>query len=185
MAIFRGMNGLVTGLVDHVGAEALPPWTDYLDAAPETGWEAPLRAHLAATGRFLASLPHDRAGYAYAPGKWTVRQVVGHVLISHRVFVSRAVAVARGETKALPGYDENLYARDWPPEAVGLTDLAAAYASESAATIAWLALMTPEDRERQGVANGLLIRPSWMLRALIGHESHHLRVLAERYGISA
>jgi len=179
MAIFKGMSA------PEKGPEAVPPWTNYLDAAPETGWEAPLRAHLAATSRFLAALSEERAGYAYAPGKWTVRQVVGHVLVSQRVFVSRAVVVARGETKALPGYDENAYARDWPPEAVGLKDLAAAYASESAATLAWLSLMTPEDREREGVANGLLIRPSWMFRALIGHESHHLRVLVERYGIPA
>jgi uncharacterized damage-inducible protein DinB len=163
----------------------LPAWSNYLDAAPETGWQSHVLAHLKTLAAALAALPADKAGYAYGPGKWTVAQVVGHVLVSQRVFVSRAVAVARGETQSLPGYDENLYARDWPAPGARLADLAAAYAAEAAATAAWIGALTPADLEREGVANNLRIRPSWMFRALVGHENHHLGVLRERYGISA
>src|SRR5690606_5289574 len=98
----------------------LPAWSNYLDAAPETGWEPVVRAHFEATARILAAIPGSKADFAYAPGKWTVRQVIGHILVSQRVFVSRAVFVARGETQPLPGYDENAYARDWPAKDVPL-----------------------------------------------------------------
>lgn len=163
----------------------IPAWSNYLDAAPEKGWEPVVRAHLEATSRTLAALPADKAGHSYALGKWAVRQVVGHILVSQRVFVSRAVVVARGEAQPLPGYDENLYARDWPVGNVPLATLAEAYAAEAAATAAWIGILRPDELEREGVANNLRIRPSWMFRALVGHENHHLGVLRERYGISA
>lgn len=163
----------------------IPAWSHYLDAAPEKGWEAAARAHLEGTARMMAALPADKAGHAYAPGKWTVRQVVGHILVSQRVFIGRAIVVARGETQPLPGYDENAYALGWPGEDVALADLAAAYAAEAAATAAWIGILRPDELEREGVANGLRIRPFWMFRALVGHEKHHLGILRERYGISA
>ncbi|HEX2611995.1 MAG TPA: DinB family protein [Fibrobacteria bacterium] len=164
---------------------SIPAWTNYLDEVPESGWQAVVRAHLTFTSAAVAALPADKATYAYAPGKWTVAQLVGHVLVSQRVFVSRAVVVARGETQPLPGYDENAYALGWPADDIPLSDLAAAYAAEAAATAAWISILRPEELEREGAANNLRIRPSWMFRALVGHENHHLGVLRERYGISA
>ncbi len=163
----------------------IPAWSNYLDAAPEAGWEPVVRAHLEATAKALGALPEAKADFAYAPGKWTVRQVLGHLLVSQRIFVARAVVVARGEAQPLPGYDEKAYARDWPAADVSLGDLARAYAAEAASTSAWIGLLKPEETEREGVANNLRIRPSWMFRALVGHENHHLGVLRDRYGISA
>jgi uncharacterized damage-inducible protein DinB len=159
------------------------PVFGYIQAVPAEGLIARLNAHLEAATALLSALPEDKAGYAYAPGKWTVRQLVGHLLVSQRVFVTRAVRIARGETKALTGYDENLYAEGWPGEDVPLSAVAAAYAAEAAATRAWLGLVRPAELEREGIANGTRLRPQEILRALIGHESHHLRVLAERYGL--
>ena len=171
----------------------LPAWSNYLDAAPEKGWEPVVRSHLSATARALvtisaalsAALPDDKADHAYAAGRWTVRQVVGHILVSQRVFVGRAIVVARGEIQSLPGYDENAYALGWPTADVPFADLAAAYAAEASATAAWIGILRPDELERDGVANRLRIRPSWMFRALVGHENHHLAVLRDRYGISA
>ena len=60
---------------------------------------------------------------------------------------------------------------------------ASAYADESRATRNWIRWMTPEERAREGVANNLIVRPEYMIRALIGHEQHHLNVLRERYGV--
>lgn len=165
---------------------ALPAWQPYLDAVPAEGLDVRLKAHLEAVTGFLAQLaagPGERADHAYAPGKWTVRQVVGHLLVSQRIFVARAVFIARGETQPLPGYDEDAYAANWPAPGVSLAALAAAYAVEAASTAFWTSLLSPEDRAREGIANKTRVTPDQLLRALIGHESHHLAVLRARYGL--
>ena len=165
---------------------SLPPWKAYLDVVPAEGLDKRLASHCGQAAAGLARLAsghEDRAGYAYAPGKWNVRQVIGHVLASHRIFVARAVCIARGETQILPGYDENAYATGWPPVTVSLDALARAYAAETAATLAWLTLLSPDERARAGGANGTRVTPDQLLRSLIGHESHHFSVLRDRYGL--
>ncbi len=164
----------------------LPSWTSYLDVVPADGLDARLRSHLeAATALFseLASKPATFADHAYAPGKWTVRQVLGHILVTQRIFTARAVCIARGETQALPGYDEGLYAANWPGPGVPLAALAGAYAVEAASTALWMSLLSAEERTREGVANNMRVTPDQLMRALIGHELHHFSVLHERYGL--
>jgi uncharacterized damage-inducible protein DinB len=143
-----------------------------------------LSDHMVSLSAFLAAIPEEKSGYAYAPDKWTVRQVAGHIWVSHRIFVTRAVAIARGETQPLPGYDENLYARGWPSADVGIGEIAAAYTAEAKATQIWLLMLEEEDLAREGVANHIAVTPDRLLRALIGHESHHRKILIERYGIA-
>lgn len=139
--------------------------------------------HHARVSAHLAGLPENKADYAYAPGKWTVRQLAGHILTANRIFVTRAVCIARGETQPLPGFDENTYADDWPRARVPLAVISAAYAAEAKAAQCWVLMLNEGDLTREGVANGTRVRPEHLLRALIGHESHHLRVLSERYGL--
>jgi len=166
-----------------MSASALPHWTNYLDAVSVDGLDERLSKHLDQASAILSGIPADRVDYAYAPGKWTVRQLMGHILMSHRIFITRAVCSARGEEKSFPGYDENAYAENWPHQSIGVKELASAYADESRATRNWIRWMTPEERAREGVANNLIVRPEYMIRALIGHEQHHLNVLRERYGV--
>jgi uncharacterized damage-inducible protein DinB len=164
----------------------LPAWEPYLDAVPAEGLDARLKRHLETVTGFLAALaagPAGRADEAYAPGKWTVRQVVGHILVSQRVFVARAVFIARGESQPLPGYDENAYAAGWPGPGVSLAALAAAYAVEAASTAFWTSLLGVDERGREGIVNNTRVTPDQLLRALIGHETHHLAVLRTRYGL--
>ena len=140
-------------------------------------------AHLEETIRLLSHLPEDKADFAYAKGKWTVRQVVGHILVAHRIFVTRAMCISRGETKSLPGFDEPVYAEGWPPENIGLKELATTYAYEALATLNWVRWMSVEELQRVGEANGIRLQPQHIFRALIGHERHHLKMLCETYGI--
>ena len=159
----------------------------YAETVPADSLFTRLSDHLVAMSAFLAGIPEDKAGYAYEakeePQKWTVRQVVGHMLVSHRVFATRAIVIARGETQPLPGYDENLYASVWPGPDVTAEELAAAYMAEAKTTQFWFLLLEEEDLMREGIANGMRVRPEQILRALIGHESHHRKILIERYGI--
>jgi uncharacterized damage-inducible protein DinB len=162
----------------------LPPWKNYLDVVPADGLDARLRSHLETASRIfteLASKPAATADHAYAPGKWTVREVLGHILVTQRIFTTRAVCIARGETQALPGYDEGVYAANWP--SVSLAALAGAYAVEAASTAWWMSLLGAEERAREGIANNTRVTPDQLMRALIGHELHHFSVLRERYGL--
>jgi uncharacterized damage-inducible protein DinB len=155
----------------------------YARPIPQDGLFARLSGHMTGMSRFLAGIPEEKAGYAYAPEKWTVRQVAGHVWVSHRIFATRVVAIARGETQPLPGYDENAYARGWPGPDVTVADLAEAYTAEAKATQIWYLLLEEEELLREGTANGKRVRAEQLLRALIGHESHHRQILVDRYGI--
>ena len=160
------------------------PLNRYAETIPTDSLFTRLSEHLVGMSTFLASIPEDKAGYAYGPEKWTVRQVAGHILVSQRVFVTRAVVIARGETQSLPGYDENAYARVWPGADVTLEEIAAAYTAEAKATQFWFLLLEEEELMREGIANGMRVRSEQILRALIGHESHHRKILVERYGIA-
>jgi len=155
----------------------------YMVEAPLESLYDKVARHTEETAKILAGLPPEKADLAYAEGKWTVRQLVGHILVAHRIFVTRAVCASRGEQKPLPGFDENSYALNWPPESIGLPELATAYAAEAEATRNWIGWMTEEELNRVGEANGIRFRPEQILRALIGHERHHLGVLQERYGL--
>ena len=159
------------------------PLNRYASTVPPDALFTRLSDHLVSLSTFLASIPEEKAGFAYAPGKWTVRQLVGHIWVSQRIFVTRAVAIARGETQSLPGYDENVYAQGWPGADITLGELAAAYTAEAKITQFWYLLLEEEDLLREGVANEKRVRPEQILRALIGHETHHRNILIERYGI--
>lgn len=175
-----------TSYAPSTASAVLPPWKNYLDVVPADGLDTRLRSHLEAATAFfteLASRPAATADHAYAPGKWTVRQVLGHILVTQRIFTTRAVCIARGETASLPGYDEGLYAAHWPGADVSLSALAGAYAVEAASTAFWMSLLEPGERAREGVANNTRVTPDQLMRALIGHELHHFAVLRERYGL--
>jgi uncharacterized damage-inducible protein DinB len=160
------------------------PLNRYAETVPQDDLFTRLSEHLTGMSRFFAAIPEDKAGYAYGPEKWTVRQVAGHVWTAHRIFVTRAIAIARGETQSLPGFDENLYARGWPGPDVMMEEIAAAYTAEAKATQIWYLMLEEEELMREGVANEKRVRPEQILRALIGHETHHRKVLIERYGIA-
>ena len=82
-----------------------------------------LENSLAPLEQFLSSIPDEKLHYAYRPGKWTVAQLLQHVIDTERVFAYRAMCIARGEEQALPGFDENVYADNAIASDRTLTDL--------------------------------------------------------------
>jgi uncharacterized damage-inducible protein DinB len=170
--------------LDPMAIDEDSTFNNFARAIPEESLFARLSEHLTGMSRFLAAIPEEKAGYAYAPEKWAVRQVVGHIWVWQRIFVTRAVMIARGETQPLPGHDENALAVGWPGEDVTVADLAEAYTAEAKAAQIWFLMLEEDDLRREGTVNGKRVRAEQLLRALIGHESHHRKVLAERYGIS-
>jgi uncharacterized damage-inducible protein DinB len=142
---------------------------------------AALPVHNAEVQAFLGGLPEAKRGFAYAPGKWTLGQVVGHLADAQLVFLGRILFIARGQDAALPGFDEDRWIVSSGHGEKSLAELRDLLARGAALAEALVKSLPPGALSREGVANGILITPSEVLAYLIAHEKHHLRVIRERY----
>jgi hypothetical protein len=133
--------------------------------------------------RTLSGVAEERAGYRYAPDKWTIREVVGHWTDAERVFAYRALGFARDEKTPLPSFDENEYARRSGHDGVPLPELLEEFASVRGATIALLRHLSVEAWQRTGVASGKPVSVRALAFIMAGHVKHHLAILRERYGV--
>jgi uncharacterized damage-inducible protein DinB len=131
---------------------------------------------------FLRGLPEEKlAGVRYAPGKWTVKDLVAHLTDDERIFAYRALCVARGETQPLAGFDEKLYAACAAGEERPWLDLLAEYTIVRAATLALLRALPAVAWTRRGTVNGYSATARGLAFHIAGHELHHLRIVRERY----
>lgn len=160
------------------------PWKIYLDETAPTDPVARFSAHVEDCRAFLARIPADKIGFRYAPEKWSVKELVGHITDADLIFLYRLICIARGETKSLSGFDENAYVRggrfdsaDWGAQLRG-------HRSVSEAALALILGLDTQAWNRRGTANDTELTPLDMLRVWIGHERHHLRILRERYALA-
>ena len=161
--------------------DAAPYYSTYIDQVPDGDVFAVLEGGVAETRRLLAGLAPEREHHRYAPGKWTIREVLGHVIDAERVFGYRAFHIARGDGAPLPGMEPEPYAAaagaDWRPVAELLDELDLLRRGH----LALLSGLDGEAWERAGVASGVTFRVRAIPFILAGHEIHHRRILAERY----
>lgn len=134
--------------------------------------------------QFISAIGEQRAGYRYAEGKWSIRQVVGHIIDSERVFGYRALCVARGEQGALPGFDENQWAAGAGIDLVTLSDLLDEFRSLRESHQLMFSHLRPEAWLRSGTANGFPITARALAYIMAGHARHHVAVLTDRYLVS-
>lgn len=129
----------------------------------------------------LGRVPEGRGDHRYAPGKWSVKEVVGHLSDSERIFAYRALRFARGDTSALPGFDENEYVPRMAAANRTLGDVVAEWGDVRQATLALFRHLPEEGWHRRGVASGSLVSVRALAFIIGGHVRHHLGVLEERY----
>jgi hypothetical protein len=167
-----------------VEGDCAPYYFTYIN---EIGTDEDILAVLAGLERStparLGALSEAQAGHRYAPGKWSVREVIGHVADSERVFAYRALTIARGDTTALPGFDENPWAEVSKADQRPLVDLLAELRAVRAASLALFQGFGAAEWERSGTASGKPVTVRALPYIIAGHERHHLAVLRERYGI--
>jgi len=147
--------------------------------------EEDVLAALAGQGREIAdaaaAFSPDRETYAYAAGKWTVRELIGHVTDGERVFGYRAVCIARGDKASFPGFDENTYVARSNFGSVPLADLVHEFALLREANVAAFRRFDERAWGEVGTGNGVPVTPRALAFIMAGHVRHHLNVLAERY----
>jgi hypothetical protein len=158
-----------------------PHYQAYVDEAPGEDALYLLERGLAETRALVLEIGEARGGHRYAPGKWSVREIVGHLSDGERVFAYRAFRMARGDKTPLASFEENAYIEASGYDRRTLADLLDEFAHLRAASLALFRHLAPADWERTGTASGkeFVVRAfPWMLA---GHENHHRRVLRERY----
>jgi hypothetical protein len=134
--------------------------------------------------KLLASLNDDEiAGRRYAVGKWTVREVIGHLIDDERIFAYRLLCVARGDSSPLPGFDENAYVAATRFESRSIASLLNEYRLVRGSTIALLAALDGEEWSRRGNVNGYEASVRGLAFHIAGHEMHHLRTLRDKYSL--
>jgi hypothetical protein len=140
-----------------------------------------LAGQLADTSSRLFGVPESRGGFRYAPGKWSVKDVVGHLSDAERIMVYRALRLARGDTTPLPGFDENPYVAEAGADARSLRDVIDEWVAVRQATLAFARSLPPASWGRRGTVNGNAITVRALIYVVAGHEHHHVEVLRTRY----
>ncbi len=132
---------------------------------------------------FINDIPAEKATYAYAQGKWTVKQVLQHIIDAERVFVYRAMRFSRKDNTPLEGFDENSYAETDASETRTLYSLQNELAFLQHATDIFLANLTDEQLACTGTTNGNMVSVNAIAYFIYGHKIHHLNVLKLHYGL--
>lgn len=165
-------------------SEYAPFYAGYVARVPEDDILAVLAAQKLEIAALARSIDAARADYRYAEGKWTVRELLGHVIDGERVFGYRAFCFSRGEQAALPGFDEKQYVGAAPRDAASPADIAAEFAAVREANLAFLRRLDDPAWTRVGTASGAPVSVRALAWIMAGHPRHHLGVLRERYGIA-
>jgi uncharacterized damage-inducible protein DinB len=142
---------------------------------------AALRAQPQELRRLLAGLSDEQALLRYAPGKWSLKEMLVHMLDTERIFAYRALRIARGDTTPLPGFEQDDYVPASGADARPLAGILAEYDTVRAASLSLLESFGPEQIRQQGTASGQPVSVRAMAYILAGHEAHHLHILQERY----
>lgn len=153
----------------------------YVREVPDGDLLSTLVTQRDSTSALLAGISDAGAGYRYADGKWSIREVFGHLADAERVFTYRALRIARGDATPLPGFDENA----WMPFAGfdrrSLADVAAEFHSVREGSLALFRSFDAEAWLRIGTASAHPVSVRALAWILAGHERHHVRVIHERY----
>ena len=156
-------------------------YTRYVDLVPEVDIVTALTHQLMETHAMLRGIPSALADSRYASDKWTLREVVGHVLDTERLFGFRMFCFARGETAPLSSADENLYVRTADFGRYSLSELEAESDLVRRSHISLLEHLPDVAWDRRGVLSGQSMTVRALGYTMLGHERHHWKVLREKY----
>ena len=162
-------------------SEYVPYYGRYVALVPDGPIVDLLRAQIRDTSALLRSLPESKGDYSYAPGKWTLKQVVGHVADTERVFGYRALRFARGDATPVPGFEQDDYAREGAFESRTIRHLADELEAVRRATVLLFEGLDEQAWSRRGTASSNPVTVRALAYIIAGHERHHLKILNDRY----
>ena len=140
-----------------------------------------LRENLLTTTDFILSLPEDKLTYRYAQGKWTIKEILVHIIDDERIYAYRALRFARNDKTELAGFEQDDYAIYSGANARHIKDILVEFATVRNSTIAFFNGLENEALTRSGVADGNNMSVRAAAYHIAGHELRHLNIIRERY----
>jgi hypothetical protein len=153
----------------------------YIVAVPEGDILTILRDQGREACTLFESIDDDRARWRYGEGKWSIKEILGHLADSERVFSYRALRIARGDATPLPGFDQDKYVVNARFDELPLMHLVEDLAVVRASTISLFRSFDPSESRRMGTASDCPVSVRALAYMIAGHEAHHLRIANERY----
>lgn len=154
---------------------------NYINHVPENELMTAFKNQTPFLVDFLQKIPHDKVDHTYAEGKWTIKEVLQHIIDAERIFSYRALRFARKDPTPLPGFDENLYAQNAGIGKRKWDDLVEEFKAVREATKCLFNSFDDEQLNAEGISNK---NSNYVLAfgyILVGHSLHHMKVISERY----
>jgi hypothetical protein len=164
--------------------EYAPFYSGYVALASEHDPLALLRGQPDTLREMCSGLTEEQALARYAPGKWSIKQVMGHLADTERVFSYRIFRISRGDATPLASFDQNAYVDSARSDERPLADLLEDFLSVRTATLRLVEGLSAEEMARSGVASGVPVSARALIFIVPGHVAHHLKILRESYGVA-
>ena len=161
-----------------------PYFSGYIDLVPDGDIVTILKSQIDNTLALLRNVSEERAGESYAPGKWSIKEVIGHVIDTERIFAYRALRIGRNDKTPLAGFEQVDYVANTNFNARTLASLHEEFAIVRSASIQLFKYFTDGEWLRLGTANQKEMTARALAYSIAGHETHHVGILKSRYKLS-
>lgn len=160
--------------------EFVPYFNTYISKVPDGDVVSLLEQLKNSSYELFTNLSDEKANYAYAEGKWTIKEALGHMIDTERTFAYRLLCFSRNFIE-LPGFDQDIYVNNTHFNARSIQSLAAEFRATRESNIYLVASLSEGQLNRKGVASGNPVSVRALVYMLAGHELHHLEIIKERY----
>ena len=161
--------------------EYTPHFETYISKVTQDNLIDALKASSHSFLKLMTSILKEKHDYRYAPGKWTIKEMVAHIIDCERVFMYRGLSFARNDKNPLPGFNENEWAKEADVSNRSMDSLLEEYEHARKANIIFFEGISDEISKRKGKANNNYISVRALGFIISGHELHHMGILKERY----
>ena len=158
-----------------------PYYKGYIDKATDTNISMGLELNLDSVTGFFSGIPKEKEDFAYAKGKWTIKDILLHIIDAERVFSYRALRIGRGDATPLAGFEQDSYVISANASKRSLQSLIEEYTSVRKSTISLFQCFDDHTLLRMGEASGSPVSVRALGYIITGHENHHIEVIKERY----
>lgn len=182
----RLLSGMATPPLPRPAADEFAPfYGTYVSKVPEGDVARYLETQLRETRSLLATIPEGRGNHRYAEGKWSIKEVIGHMCDAERIFAYRVLRFARADQTPLSSFDENTYAVAGQFDKRTMASLVDEFAQVRDATLALVRTLDEAAGARRGTASGKEVSVRALVYIIAGHVTHHVGVLRERYAVGS
>lgn len=161
--------------------EYAPYYEKYVSLISESDIISVLESQLEETLSLIGGLSEEQAQHRYAPDKWSIKQVIGHIIDGERIFAYRALRFSRDDKQKLPGFDQDTFMRYADFDARSMADLAQEFEHARRANILMFRSFNEETWRRRGTASEAEVSVRGLAYIIAGHERHHVGILKSRY----